>query len=436
MGVQKIVVSSGGYWNVANTWSPSGVPVDGDYVYLNGNIVRLASITANVLFVSSQPGTGAVQGGHVLIEGTSTTSPPVIAWLKCSETNSLRNTVTNTAAYPGVVRIGVGFSGTITAPAITSSIGSPQTDTILNSGGDLVINSDLYMNDSSNSAVGVVLNHSGGTTTINGNVTSTSVINGTIRNTIYMTGGTVTINGNVSAGTSASLARRTIYIAGGTLTINNALSGTITGVTSTSIGAIYTTATNTVMNINSNITASGLSPTIYTSGACNMTIVGNVTGNINAPAIVTNNVSSTIRVTGVITNVGGTMAIVGSKYIFLNSSTAPSPTNWNFQKSLNGANITYQVQGTIPTGNLNAFDVRAGGNTGSFVGTMKVPANTNVRFNTAVDVPPIKGTLKVEDADFWNVLTTGIITANSMGLRLKTVSTVSTLGNQLTSYNG
>lgn len=432
--IQKILMTSGSSWT-ASTWSPAGVPGADDYVFLNGNIVRLTTETALLRFVSNQAGTGAVAGGYISLEGTVAGQ----AILKCTDSNALRNNTSTSTAQPGVVRIAGGFYGTIASSIDTNSLSALASDNISNTGGNLIMNGNYSINNGTANATGAILNQTGGTTTINGNVASAQVNAPTTpanyRNTVTMTGGTVTINGNVSGGTATSIYRRTMYINGGTLNINNALALPITGITAVSSGPIYVAAANTTMNIVSNIKCDGSQPAIYASQTIQMNIEGYITGNINCAAIICNGVTSTVRIKGVITNTGGTMAVVGARYIFLNPTT-DFPTNWIFQNTAGGSSITYQVETSTPSGDLSASSVRKGNTTGNIVGTMVVPANTNVRFGTAVDAPSTVGTLKVTDADFWNVLTTDITTSNSMGLRLKTVSTVSTLGNQLTSYNG
>ena len=129
------------------------------------------------------------------------------------------------------------------------------------------------------------------------------------------------------------------------------------------------------------------------------------------------------------------MAIAGAKNILLNPATTPDPTYWIFQ-NVAASNVQFQ----IPSGGVSDLaitNVRSGVtyNSGTSVGTMIVPSASNVQSGVGVDVSGV-GTLKMTPADFWNILTTDITVSGSLGERLKTTSTVSTLGTLLTSYNG
>lgn len=417
-----------GLWSNPTTWFGNNIPAAGDFVHANGFRTLVNVITPSLLYVANtQYLTTLSSGGYFELQTNSkiTTSNP-------------SGVIATANGSAGVIRCPVG----VTASCEVNATECPTTTAnavslIQNNGGTLTLTGLFSMNNAANTGLTKLLDHQSGITIINGPVSSAQTTNGANRIPIYINSGTVTINGNITCSQQASVNNRTVYMLGGTLNVGPSGGGGITSViTAGTAGAIYAiNPSNIIMNINANINTTGLYPAIYVNGQATIDINGTVTCNVNSPSVVSNSVLSTIRVTGTIANAQGTMAIVGCRYIYLNSTVSTS-NNWIFQKSSDGSNITYKVETTTPVGDLSSINVRQGNTTGNIVGNMVVPVNTNVRFGTAVDAYGGVGTLKVEDAYFWNVLTTGITTSNSMGLRLKTVSTVSTLGTQLTSYNG
>lgn len=361
---------------------------------------------ANVVVVAElemTESTGTVNGGVVggtfnLLNGTNLTL------------TASTGVFVNSTTAPVNFALNSPNSATINGNIISAAISTNQT--AISHAGTGTLN--MVGNHSNNSSGGRVIQvTSGGILNVSGSpnngstaisptydLSTTSSINitGDLINSgsfiIYHRGtGTVNVNGNVSAGSS----NPTIGLVSSS---NCIVSGNVTGVS----------------------TVSAIS---NTSGAANINVTGTVTAGTGAPAIVG---LGAVTLTGPLINTNGYMA-VNAPRLFITSAT----TYWSFTSSGGSPRILYTDAPSNTTGFPNTTDVRIGtvyGPTNTSIGTMNVPLPSNVRIGVPTDNTIGTATLTAEDLfDAISGSTSGV------GLRLKNVATVATVGKQIASYN-
>ena len=113
-----------------------------------------------------------------------------------------------------------------------------------------------------------------------------------------------------------------------------------------------------------------------------------------------------------------------SYYVKTITGTSPNVTGFVLSSSLGGTAITT----TVSSGAVSAVFTA-----NNKLGTCAVPGAGDVLQGVPVDATT--GTLIMTPANFWNALTTATPQVGSIGERLKNVSTPTTLGQQIASYN-
>jgi hypothetical protein len=359
------------------------------------------------------------------------------------------------------------------------------TTTCLRYSGSGVATINASILPANNNATGVSgLIYSGsGTLNLNGNILNiaTSVTRGP---TVLFSGtGTLNFTGTIfglQVNTALSITNiSTCNIVGDIYGGNSGIGVTISGNATVNItgnifpvagGSTFTaivniTAVSAIVNMTGNVfplnTTDSISHGINLNNNSTLNVVGNVCGTSNSSYSGINaTANSYIKVIGII-QAGparsgffsiGTGAINILTGPFISSSNAILPlyvTRMNYQKTLgsyyefrdsstNGAlppaapappvrMSSPEVVSDLPAVSNVRFGVVYG--VGSFEGTMRVPAASNVRLD--VDVDNTVGTGAITAADVWNVLTSGLNTSGSIGDRLKNTSTVDSTGNQL-----
>jgi hypothetical protein len=335
----------------------------------------------------------------------------------------------------------------------------------------------------------VTYSASTGTSTINGIVRG-SLTTGSVYGINYSGAANLNINGAVTSGPTGNTNSFPIIKSGtGTLTIV----GNVTAAVGTNAGtAIYNSGTGTI-NITGNVYGtdnSGYGHGIQNIANCTINITGNVYGgNINAGNslgvfnsqsvstinIVGNVYSSTIN-QGLYTNFAGYLSIIGSLVasngqaaVFSGNSSAInifsgpficSPygffpyqvvrmhliptTNSYFEfrdETTNGAiqpgaiaPATQLVSPATLVDNLAVSDVRFGTTyaLGTLTGTLRMPSANQVTFGIPVD--NTFGNAVLTAASVWDYLISNITVENSIGMRLKNVSTPQSVGEQLEAF--
>ena len=327
-----------------------------------------------------------------------------------------------------------------------------------------------------------------GTSTINGIVRGSST-NGSVYGINYIGAANLNINGAITSGPTGNTAAFPMVKSGtGTLTIV----GNVTAVVGTNAGtAIYNSGTGTI-NITGNVYGnndSGYGHAIQNLANCTINITGNVYGGNNnagnciglynqsiSTINIVGNVYGSINNQGVYTNSAGSLSIVGSLIagtgqpaVFSGNSSAINlftgpfvcstygffpyqvtrmhliPTTNSYiefrDETTNGAvspgaiaPATQLVSPATLVNNLATSDVRYGTSyaLGTLTGTLRMPTATQVTSGIQVDNTFGSAVLTIDG--IWNYLVTNINTPDSIGMRLKNVSTPQTTGEQLEAF--
>lgn len=249
---------------------------------------------------------------------------------------------------------------------------------------------------------------------------------------------TVTVNGNIY-GDKGGSASGTAYMA--VISIPNAtailnVNGNVFGGSNTAWAPAVIASNNSTINFTGNLYGD-VSTAFYTTSSPTVNVIGtlNLNTTTSLPAIFNNSTLGTtsfplITINGYLVNKNNNMALVAPKVRF----TANTSPYWTFQNSA-AADITLSY-GTPATGPYPAeADVRYNtpyGASPTRYGTLRVPLPQYVSQGVLTD--NTTGTAYLSATDVWNVLTSNITTAGSIGERLKNASTVQTNGDQLAAY--
>lgn len=464
-----------GNFNATSTWSDTAagaggfsVPVLGDNAYSNNKTVTITA-DATCDKVSSEAENGATTGGTFILNAGVTLTANVYGG---SPGGANGQTVTFQSSTPSVSYIvGNVYGGTVNQSnrgvlhngsgtlAITGNITAGTFNAcngvLMNAGnGTLNVTGTVNgMPSGSGHAYGISAGAAGCTVNITGNIVSGSH-SGSNAGYGLATGSTATVNitGNISGGsgnTDMGLAHAGIGIVTIVGNVTGGSSNGSHGVSNESSGTIYITGTVTG---GSAVTAYGVRNTstgaVYITGT---TIGGTVMDGTN------NSSTGTVKVTRAKGN-GYGIGSVGLSATFGFSSTTQGSLNY-VEEIEYGALGQSPVAGAIiltdKTSNVALFyrpslskktlidaasiagampaasDVRYGTtfNQGNSTGTCYVPSASNVMINVNVD--NTVGTLMLTAANIWNTQTSTLTTVGSIGERLANVSTVSTMGAQL-----
>jgi hypothetical protein len=262
----------------------------------------------------------------------------------------------------------------------------------------------------------------------------------------------INLIGNITCSQSvANISSTTLIINAGNPIIN--ITGNVSGGNSNSLGlaqgnAIYC-ATNTTINLTGNITTNS-NPSIFFNTSGTLNLIGNATGGNAHPAVYNITTPATIDVLGTTTSGSGYPAIQGLATTLVkvrgnvvNTDTYcaiyagrvtidDNVTSWQFKDSTNTITRTLYTAG-VNLGNPATNNVRNGVTYGpslELTGTMFVPSPINTRIGVPVDNTVGTGQLTAED--FIQAIENS---TSGVGLRLKNVATVQSVGNQLQTYS-
>jgi hypothetical protein len=339
------------------------------------------------------------------------------------------------------VRTTINVVGTITELQLNAG-GTPVVGVISLSGADSILNitGNIVNNHVGTGDPRVVILSNSGSITMNGNISG--VWNGST-NTCYSlsttsTNSYLTIIGDIIGGGSGGAG--SVVIAGGasiTGTITGGVSGPgvrtvsgvclITGNVTGGSGGIGVVAGGGTMNINGNITGgSGNGFVGVNVSSAVLVHSGTCTASAFASAISCNlPLTSTITLTGPFVS-NGYIVPVACQLFYINSAYNPSFTFRN----------TSAVDGTyVDSSSLNfpsTSNVRLGTSYGAglYTGTLAMAIPSNVSLGVATDATT--GTAVITAADFLTTLSTS---SDPLAIRLRNVSTVASMGQQLASYN-
>lgn len=344
-------------------------------------------------------------------------------------------TVPNTlSGSRNIVQTGDGIISNNSSTVVETNNTTGNTVNFNVSGGGLILN---QFNHTASTVVSVINILGNGTINFNSNIYGSQILS------IYNTSGTIVISANATVNINGN-----VYLAKGvnnthyyTIHLNGAssngailnINGDVIASNSSLWTAIYLNSTATI-NVTGNL-ISDVSPCIITpiaqfsGGVGFINLVGTATmaTSSSEPCICSRN--TLVTVTGSVTNKGNGMALWCGKLRFQESSNP----FWVFQDTT-GTDITL-TYGTATGAYPNESDVRLGvtyASTPTRTGTCAVPLPQYVSQGVPVDATV--GTAFLNASDVWNVLTSTITTAGSIGERLKVASTVETTGDQLASF--
>ncbi len=414
-----------GLWSSVATWNGGAtVPTASDQVFANNRTI-VVDVSPTVEFVSNQATGSAVIGGtFILTNGiTFTATDPTMGFRPyqiATSASLLQISQSNSATIIGsLVNPNVGFGNNLVG--ITVDISGSASLTITGS-------------VSGNKAVqlGIGVRHqSTGTLRILGNLLSGPGGSNENNNhgVLATNTGTTIIQGNVSiyaAGTTPS--SRTINI---TAAHNLFITGSVYADPSIVI------ANNSTGNANIYISGSVERRGTNTVAAISKTtagiieVIGLVTGN---GIISSTSATATNRFTGPLnkTTYNNVPTFVGPRIQFIAGST---PYVTLQTDTFNQLLTFYDTSYTSSVPNQN--NVRSGslyGGVNQFSGSMVVPATSSVRYGVPVD--NTTGSAIVTPATIFDSLLTSLTASNSIGERLKNISTIQTTAATIAAFKG
>jgi len=360
------------------------------------------------------------------------------------------------------------YSGQGVSTINANIIGATTTNvtTLIHSGtGVLTINGNI--NGASATANTTVSISTNGVLNINGNIISLSG-NPTNVNALSINNPNAIVNivGDVSG---SGTQKQVITLTTGTLNITgnifvyNTIANSINAI-NTSAGTLNITGTLSMSNIQGG--ADLVSYCLSNGSSCTATITGNIIGDINVSSTrqsfcVTNNgyinhigfISAGRLYPSYISSPSTAINILTGPFISYNTGILPLYiTRMNYRRTSgsyyefrdNSTNGALPPAAPAPATSLVApstvVDAPSPSNvrygivyaSGSLTGTMRVPSASNVRLGIGVD--NTIGTAALSVSDIWGVLLPNLTGSNTIGARLKNVSTVDSTGAQLTSF--
>lgn len=236
------------------------------------------------------------------------------------------------------------------------------------------------------------------------------------------TGSVVNITGQVAGGSGINA-----HGVGGFGNITLNVTGNVQSSSISSGGGISPNGNGSNISIIGNLTAgTGNDCIIIGSNTITLNVTGNVTASSNRNGIASSG-AATIIVSGNLINNNGRMAVY-SPILFLGNS---GPQFWDFTTSNLLVNRRLYTADTLP-GVPAVTNVRQGtiyGASNELTGSMIVPTPANVRNGVPTD--NTVGTATFSAADIINEIATS---SNPVAVRLRNVSTVDSMGNQLAAF--
>lgn len=450
-----IIAAQSGFFSATTTWIGATVPTPVDEAVANGFTVTITDDITVLSIRNDAAGVGATASG-VFVMNTSG--------------------VTLNATYVVMTNTGAQTLISVTAPSGTCTI-RVTNDVIMqnvvnatfishNGNCNLTTNGNFYGNPASNvgfSNVVCISKTSSGLLTHNGNIragNSSSAGNAGCHG-ISNSNGAVKINGNVQgnlagggtcigvlmAGTSSSLtivgdvfggiSSAGISVGAGTITITgNVTGGAQNGISTSSGGVVRITgnvtggnggvgisqSSGTLIIIGSQLGTNAAAVSFTSNGPLEVTGIPTAGG--TSPAIVSTS-TGVVQMSGPFINNAGVQAVQATR-MFLSTTS----TFWriNTAAGVQRQFSTTDYVGGYP-GTQNVRDGVVFGQLGEFTGELIIPPTGSVRKDVPVD--NTVGTAELTAADFLAAIDAS---TSGIGLRLKNVATVASVGAQITGF--
>lgn len=421
---------SGGGFNVTGTRT---ITLTSNDQFLPGQAI-IAGTTTTITY-SGAAGTTFTLNGTANVGQFVRSLTTAIGCVTVSSSGTMNATGLIPLTTSGVASSGINITGANSVTSFTGNIvrSSGNSSRGINTSAttcSLTVIGDVE-SGSGNDGYGIAFG-SVGTLNITGNLTlSTGIANRCAA--LYLTGTTSTttcnITGNVT-GTSTNSGNTNATIINGGTNVSIYITGSVTG------GSGTTSAGPWAVFIG-NLPAGGSGSSGYTN------IVGPVTSGFNGPALHSTGMGAINLMSGpFICSSYGTFPLLIARMHYIITPTS----YFEFRNSTtNGAGTpgavapaAYMYDPSVISGAPTANNVRSGVvyASGSQTGTLVVPAASSVASGVVFDNGTIGTAVLTQaavSAAVWNELVANLTTANSIGLRMSSCSTVATTGAQITS---
>ena len=413
-----------GLWSSVATWNGgTTVPTASDQVFANNRTI-IVDVSPTVEFVSNQATGSAVIGGtFILTNGiTFTATDPTMGFRPyqfATSASLLQISQSNSATIIGsLVNPNTGFGNSLIGVTVDVS-GSAS----------LTITGSVSGNKAGQSGIGI-RHQSTGTLRILGNLLAGPGGSNENNNhgVLATNTGTTIIQGNVST-----------YAVGGGATHRAIAIAAAHNLFIT--GSVYADPASAILNTtgNGNIYISGsverrgtdTAAAITKTTAGTIEVIGPVIGN---GIILSTSTTATNRFTGPLikTTYNNVPAFVGPRIQFIAGSTPYVTLQTDtFNQLLTFYDTSYTS--SVP----DQPNVRSGslyGGSNQFSGSMVVPATSSVRYGVPVD--NTTGSAIVTPATIFDSLLTSLTASNSIGERLKNISTIQTTAATIAAFKG
>lgn len=432
----RFAISSGNWSNTA-IWSGSLIPTSSDDVFTNTYTVTIDQ-NININSISNRASGSAVAGGrYISTNGISiTASRSAAAIVSATATAALTITGSDVVYISGSIQGGDvtnGYGVRITNGGtlyITGSIssgvaggGSTGNYGLLISTGNAYIRGNLRTNGDAGNTAAACVAIANGTASIVGDLYSA-----TNHPPIYILAGNANVNFSGSAyilGTSTN--NMQINIAGANSGVLN-YNGPVIGNNNTGIGF----AAAMTINITGSVSTRGTAAGIGSAVASTINVNGPIYANNSAPGLSSTSINATVRVTGPLISQNNYLAVYSPKIQLISNSTP----YYEIQSDSFGRDVFFYD--AAYTSSLPAqTDVRSGslyGGSNEFSGSMIVPTTSSVRYGVPVDNTTGSATLTPQD--IFDFATQNLTGSNTIGERLKNISTVQTTAATIAAFKG
>lgn len=428
MPVRYAVAS--GNWSSLATWNGgASLPTASDDCFANGFNVTIDQ-NINVLSINSGASGSAVNGGSFIsTNGIAITASGATYGVTAGTVSSaLLVTGSHTVYLSGSVRGGaanqirgiqiVNNGNLYITGSVTGGTVATLAYGVFNNAGRLEILGNIYAG-SNTTAHGVAI--SNGTTIVTGNLYSslnaTPIVTTAGSGSITIIGDTI-VSSNAGQSTS-------IYVNGGTGIVN--FNGTLRAF---NVAGIVMLSACTV-NITGSLYAGNGAAGIQSAVASTVNVTGSIYASTKYPAISSTSTTANVRVAGLLYNNDTTNAIFSPNIEILANSNA----TWQFNTNI--YNINKILTSATESGYPSITNVRQGvifGNSNQFTGTISIPSASNVLFGVPID--NTTGSATLTQFDILNYPIQNLTGSNTIGDRLKNISTVQTTAANIAAFNG
>lgn len=438
MPVRYAVIS--GNWSSLATWNGGiTLPTASDDCFANGfNVTIDQNINIRSISTQSSGSATGVAGTFISTNGIQITASAFPGIVAGSGSNALTITGSHTVYISGSVQ-----GGSLGAATGRYGIFIPQTGTVYITG-----------SISAGVAAGGVTGNAGifctsGSVFVRGNLRTNGDIGNTGGASIQITYGTASIVGDLFSSTNGlpilmSLGNAQVNVIGNMNILgtgpslislqNQAGVLNFTGIARGHNNAAILCAGGTpTVNVTGSLIAGYAAAGISSTVASTINVSGSIVASNGFPGISSTSTTATVHVTGpLISSANGTNAVFSPKIQLLSTST---PT-YTLETDTFPREVTFYD--AAYTSSLPAqINVRSGslyGGSNEFSGSMVIPSTSSVRYGVPVD--SVTGSAVLTPQDLFDFATQNLTGSNTIGERLKNISTIQTTAATIAAFKG